>query len=95
MEHVEYCEDDSSNLVLEDGGQVTSGGSLTLLLEVGEEGAGEFNCCSVRDVLDLWTYAILIVSWRAVRRSLSLVMWAVLAEEIARVLLTAGLIDCR
>jgi hypothetical protein len=49
----------------------------------------------LRDVLDLWTYAILIVSWRAVRRSLSLVMWAVLAEEIARVLLTAGLIDCR
>ena len=47
MEHVEYCEDDSSNMVLEDGGQVTSGGSLTLLLEVGEEGAGEFNCCSV------------------------------------------------
>jgi hypothetical protein len=49
----------------------------------------------LRYVLGLWTSAILIVSWMAVRRSLSLVMWAVLAEEISRVLLTAGLIDCR
>jgi hypothetical protein len=47
MEHVEYCEDDSSSLVLEGGAQVSNGGSLILLLEGGEEGAEEFNFCSV------------------------------------------------